>query len=55
VLRYAAGSALAGAIADADANARAALLAEVGAKLQSLTGDRGLAFSIESNIVIAHT
>jgi ubiquinone/menaquinone biosynthesis C-methylase UbiE len=54
VLRYAAGSALAGAIADADANARAALLAEVGAKLQSLTGDRGLAFSIESNIVIAH-
>ena len=53
VLRYAAGSALGGAVAGADDNARAALLAEIGAKLQSCTDDQGLAFPIESNIVIA--
>jgi len=54
VLRYAAGSALAGAVADADDNARNALLAEVAERLQSHVGDQGLAFSIESNIVTAH-
>jgi ubiquinone/menaquinone biosynthesis C-methylase UbiE len=53
VLRYSAGSALVGAIAGADDNARAALLAEIGAKLQSCIDDQGLAFPIESNIVIA--
>ena len=53
VLRYAAGSALGGTVAGADDNARAALLAEIGAKLQSCTDDQGLAFPIESNIVIA--
>jgi ubiquinone/menaquinone biosynthesis C-methylase UbiE len=53
VLHYAAGSALAGAVAGADDNARAALIAEVGEKLQSFVDDQGLAFPIESNIVIA--
>ena len=54
VLRYAAGSALAGAVANADDNARTALLAEVAERLQSHVGDQGLAFSIESNMVTAH-
>jgi hypothetical protein len=53
VLHYATGSALAGAVAGADDNARAALIAEVGEKLQSFVDDQGLAFPIESNIVIA--
>lgn len=53
LLRYAAGSALASAVASADDHARAELLAKVNAKLQSYIGDRGLAFPIESNIVIA--
>ncbi len=53
VLRYAAGSPLASAVASADDNARAALLSEIGAKLRSYIDDQGLAFPIESNIVIA--
>jgi hypothetical protein len=53
LLRYAAGSALASAVASADDHAQAELLAKVNAKLQSYIGDRGLAFPIESNIVIA--
>jgi hypothetical protein len=50
VLRYAAGSALAGPVTSADDNARAALLAEVNAKLQSYVDEQGLAFPIESNL-----
>ncbi len=53
VLRYAAGSALSGAISGADDNARTALLVEIGAKLQSCIDDQGLAFPIESNTVVA--
>jgi ubiquinone/menaquinone biosynthesis C-methylase UbiE len=53
VLRYAAGSALAGVVAGADDNARAALLVEVAAGLQPYVDDQGLEFPIESNIVIA--
>jgi len=53
VLHYAAGSALAGAVAGAGDDARAALIAEVGGKLQSFIDDQGLAFPIESNIAIA--
>lgn len=54
VLQYAAGSPLAAVLSTADDNARALLLAETGAKLQSHIDDQGLAFPIESNIVIAH-
>jgi hypothetical protein len=53
VLRYAAGSALASAVANADDNGRAALLTEVTAKLRSAIDDQGLGFPIESNLVIA--
>jgi ubiquinone/menaquinone biosynthesis C-methylase UbiE len=53
VLRYAAGSALASAVANADDNGRAALLTEVTAKLRSAIDDQGLGFTIESNLVIA--
>jgi ubiquinone/menaquinone biosynthesis C-methylase UbiE len=53
VLRYAAGSALAGAVANVDDDARAALLAEVAERLQPYVQARELAFPIESNIVIA--
>jgi SAM-dependent methyltransferase len=53
VLRYAAGSALAGPVTGADENARAALLAEVNVKLQSYVDDQGLAFPIESNLALA--
>jgi ubiquinone/menaquinone biosynthesis C-methylase UbiE len=53
VLRYAAGSALGGAVAGADDKSRAALLAEVAAGLQSYVDDQGLGFPIESNIVVA--
>ena len=52
-LRYAAGSALAGPVAALDDNARATLLAEVSMKLRSSVDDQGLAFPIETNIVIA--
>ena len=53
VLRYAAGSALASAVAPADGNARAALLAEVATELQSAMDDQGLGFPIEANLVMA--
>jgi ubiquinone/menaquinone biosynthesis C-methylase UbiE len=53
VLRYTAGSALAGAVAGMDDTAWSALLAEVAQRLQSHADDRGLAFPIESNIVTA--
>jgi ubiquinone/menaquinone biosynthesis C-methylase UbiE len=53
VLRYAAGSALAGAVANADDDARIALLAEVAESLQSHIGDHGLELPIETNIVTA--
>jgi len=53
VLRYAAGSALASAVANADDNGRAALLAEVAAKLRSAIDHQGLGFPIESNLAIA--
>jgi ubiquinone/menaquinone biosynthesis C-methylase UbiE len=53
VLRYAAGSALAGPIAEAGDDARAVLLAEVGAALQPYVEAGTLAFPIESNIVVA--
>jgi hypothetical protein len=53
VLRYAAGSALASAVVDASDNARAALLDEIRAKLDSYVDAQGLAFPIESNIVVA--
>jgi len=53
VRRYAAGSALAGPVAGADDQARAALLADVKAGLQAYVDDR-LAFPIETNVVSAH-
>jgi hypothetical protein len=53
VLRYAAGSALASAVAPADGQARAALLAEVATKLQSAMDGQGLGFAIEANLVMA--
>jgi len=53
VLRYAAGSALGGAIASVDNDARAAFIANVSTRLQSYVDDQGLAFPIESNIALA--
>ena len=53
VLRYAAGSALADAVAQADGQARTALLAEVAANLRSAVDDQGLGFPIEANLVMA--
>ena len=53
VLRYAAGSALASAVAPADGDARAALLAEVAANLQAAVDDQGLEFAIEAKLVLA--
>lgn len=53
VLRYVAGSALAGPVAGADDSARATLLADVNAGLQRYLDDQGLAFPIESNTVVA--
>jgi SAM-dependent methyltransferase len=53
VLGYVSGSALAGAVGEVDESARAALLAEVGAKLAPAIDDQGLRFSIETNIAIA--
>src|SRR5262245_2079371 len=53
VRRYVAGSALAGPVGAADDRARAALLAEVNARLRSHVDDQGLAFPIESNVTIA--
>jgi hypothetical protein len=48
-----AGSALASFVADADDDARTALLTQVNARLRSYVGDQGLAFPIESNVVVA--
>jgi hypothetical protein len=53
VLRYSAGSALASAVAHADSNTLAALLAEVATRLQSVIDDQGLRFPIEANLVVA--
>ena len=53
VLRYVAGSALASLVGDADDDARAALLTEVNAGLQSYVDGQGLAFPIESNVAVA--
>jgi ubiquinone/menaquinone biosynthesis C-methylase UbiE len=53
VLRYAAGSALAGAVANVGDDARTALLAEVAERLQPYVQGQELAFPIESNIVVA--
>jgi ubiquinone/menaquinone biosynthesis C-methylase UbiE len=53
VRRYVAGSALAGPVAAAADDARAALLAEVNAGLRRYAGDQGLAFPIESNVAVA--
>jgi ubiquinone/menaquinone biosynthesis C-methylase UbiE len=53
VLGYVASSPLASAVGDADESARASLLAEVGAKLAPAVDDRGLGFSIETNIAVA--
>src|SRR5262245_22181945 len=53
VLRYVAGSALAGPVAGANDSARAALLADVNERLQRYVDDRGLAFPIESNMLVA--
>jgi SAM-dependent methyltransferase len=53
VLRYAAGSALASLVANADDDVRTALLAEVDERLQSYVDDEGLTFPIETNVAIA--
>jgi SAM-dependent methyltransferase len=53
VMRYVAGSALAGPVAGADEKARAALISDVTARLKRYVDDDGLAFSIESNVVVA--
>jgi ubiquinone/menaquinone biosynthesis C-methylase UbiE len=53
VLRYAAGSALAGVVANVGDDARTALLAEVAERLQPYIRGQELGFPIESNIVIA--
>ena len=53
VRRYVAGSALAGPVAAAGDDARAALLAKVNAGLRPYVDDQGLAFPIESNVAVA--
>ena len=53
VLRYAAGTALGGAIAGVGDDARAAFIGNVRERLQSSIDDQGLAFPIESNIALA--
>ena len=53
VRRYVAGSALAGAVAAANDDARAALLAEVSENLLPYVDGQGLTFPIESNVAIA--
>jgi hypothetical protein len=53
VLRYVAGSALAGPLSAASNAGRAALLAEAEAALRSYVDDQGLAFPIESNLALA--
>ena len=46
-------SALAALVADVDESARAALVAEIGAKLAPAIDDQGLSFPIETNIAVA--
>jgi ubiquinone/menaquinone biosynthesis C-methylase UbiE len=53
VLGYVSGSALAGVVGDVDESARAALLAEMGAKLAPAIDDQGMRFPIETNIAVA--
>jgi len=53
VLRYVAGSALAGPVTGAIDSARVGLLADVNEQLQPYVDDRGLAFPIESNMLVA--
>jgi SAM-dependent methyltransferase len=53
VLRYTAGSALAGPVAAVTDQARSALLAEVETGLRSYVDDRGLAFPIASSLAVA--
>ena len=53
VLRYVAGSALGGFYATAHESARSALLDDVSRGLSQFVDDRGLAFPIESNLLVA--
>lgn len=53
VLRYTAGSALVNFVAGANDDARSAIMAAVTAKLQSYVDDHGLAFPIETNVLVA--
>ena len=53
VLRYVAGSALGGFFASADESARSALLDNISLALSNYVDDEGLAFPIETNILIA--
>ena len=53
VLRYVAGSALSGFFATANESARSALLDDVSLALSKYVDDQGLAFPIESNLLVA--
>ena len=53
VLRYVAGSALGGFFATANESARSALLDDVSLALSKYVDDQGLAFPIESNLLVA--
>ena len=53
VFRYLAGSALAGSFATADESVRSALIDDVTLALSNYVSDHGLAFPIESNILVA--
>jgi hypothetical protein len=54
VRRYVAATPLAGLVAKAPADARAALIAEVSATLKSYVGSEGLVFPIEAHLALAH-
>jgi hypothetical protein len=54
VRRYVAATPLAAVVAKANDDARAALITEVGAALQSSVDHQGLAFPIETHLVLAH-
>lgn len=53
--RYVAATPLAAVVAKANDDARAALTTEVGASLKSYVDHQGLAFPIETHLVLAHT
>jgi hypothetical protein len=53
VLRYVAGSALGGFFATADESVQSALLDDVTLALSNYVSDHGLAFPIESNVLVA--